>query len=255
MACCPPGSLPGLVTDYKPTGNVTELPLPDGSKMNVYRVGNAKSDRVVYWCHDIGGFSQGRTKAMCDTFSQILDCEVVLIDAFLGDSTDWTDIEGFLKKYPSTKGVPRYLAAMKGDKRKISMIGTCWGTMPIMWLCQKEEMEKHQLNIVAGIQYHPSTRIFSNEGLDEFEITAKCIVPQMIYPAANDIEEYQPGGKVITILDKAAPGSICYPAQKKNGIETDHGWTVRGDVSDPIMKEFVDEAIQKAQDFMNKYTK
>jgi len=254
MSCCPPGSLPGLEGKWDSIGTVSELPLESGDKMRVYRVGNKNSDKVVYWCHDIGGFEGGRTQAMCDTFAQVLDCEVIMADAFLGDCTDWIDIEGYLKKYPSTLAIPRYLQLLKGETRKVTMIGTCWGTMPIMMLSQKEEMAKHKIDIRGGVQFHPSTRIVINEGIDEFELTKKCVVPQMLYPAANEIDRYMPGGEIIQILNEVAPGSICYPAQKKDGQQTDHGWTVRGDVRDPVMKEFVDEAIQKAAAFIRKVT-
>ena len=87
--------------------------------MKVYSVkpeADCASDVVIYWSYDIGGFSapssissfrlfldpylmshisggftQGRTKAMCDTFAQLNKCEVILADVYLGDETTWQD--------------------------------------------------------------------------------------------------------------------------------------------------------------------
>ena len=111
----------------------------DGQTMNVYRVkpeADCAPDVVIYWAYDIGallsprylmshtstagGFTQGRTKAMADTFAELNECEVIMADVYLGDETDWKDIDGFLKKYPTTIVNPRYLKALElAGSRKI----------------------------------------------------------------------------------------------------------------------------------------
>jgi len=246
MSCCPAESWPGLKTDYAPKGVVSEIEVEGGS-MKVYSTKSADcaSDAVIFWLYDIGGFTQGRTKAMCDTFAELCGCEVILPDVYLGDETDWKDIEGFLKRFPTTLVDPRYLKALQlaGD-RKIAFIGTCWGTLPIMSLCANA----HQENFLCGVQYHPSTRAIGYEGGDEWELTGKVTVPQLIFAAENDVDAYKPGGQTITSLEKTAAGSVCLDPLPG----TTHGWTVRGDVSDPAVKATVELAIAKGVEYINK---
>merc|ERR1712130_192136 len=158
---------------------------------------------VIYWMYDIGGANQGRTKALCDTFADLCGCEVVLVDVYLGDGTDWQDIPTFLKSYNMQNCLPRYMKVMEAEKRKIAAIGTCWGTLATMTIFA----ESKGLDFLCGIQYHPSTKACGMEGVDEWELTAKVTVPQLILAAENDVDEYKPGGASILSLEKTAPGS------------------------------------------------
>jgi len=246
-SCCPANSWPGLTTDYAPKGTVTDMKVDDGQTMKVYRVkpeADCAPDVVIYWGYDIGGFTQGRTKAMADTFAELNECEVIMADVYLGDETDWEDIDGFLKKYPTTIVNPRYLKALElAGSRKIIFVGTCWGTLPFMTLCA----DSYNENYLCGVQYHPSTRACGYEGRDEWELTAKVTVPQFVMAAENDVAEYKPGGKTIEILTQSAPGSQC--VEPLPG--TTHGWTVRGDVSVPTVKATVENAISQGIAFIN----
>jgi len=248
MACCPPEHWPGLKTEYVPTGSVEELEVDGGQQMKVYRTkpsGDCETDVVIYWSYDIGGFTQGRTKAMCDTYAEICKCEVILPDVYLGEETDWKDIPAFLKQFPTTLVCPRYLHALElAAGRKIAFVGTCWGTLPIMALCA----DSMQDAFLCGVQFHPSTRACGYEGRDEWEMTSKVTVPQFIMAAENDVKEYWPEGKTIQSLEKTAPGSIC--VQPLPG--TTHGWTTRGDVTLPEVKATVEKAISQGTAFINK---
>lgn len=148
MSCCPADSWPGLKTDYVPKGQVVPVEVDGGASMEVYiakpESGECASDLVIVWFYDIGGANQGRTKAMCDTFANVCGCEVLLPDVYLGDATDWSDIPAFLKKFPTTVANPRYVKALELAQqggRKIAMIGTCWGTLPMMSLCADLKMD------------------------------------------------------------------------------------------------------------------
>merc|ERR1711907_303749 len=96
-------------------------------------------------------------------------------------------------------------------------------------------------SFICGVQYHPSTRAAGMEGLDEWDITAKVTVPQLIFAAENDVDEYKPGGKTIESLATTAPGSVCLPVIPG----TAHGWVSRGDISDADVKAAVEQAINQ----------
>merc|ERR550525_1227006 len=249
MRCCPPTAWGALEppTGYTPRGEISKVPV-DGGDMEVYRVrpasGECSEDIVVYWMYDIGGANQGRTKALCDTFADCCVCEVVLCDVYLGDATDWKDIPGFLQKYATVNCEPRYMKLIDGEKRKMVFIGTCWGTL----LMHSIYANFPGLPYCCGIQYHPSTRAAGYEGKDEFELAAKCKVPQMVLPAEDDEEQYQPGGKTIQILETGAPVSVGCPPLPK----TFHGFVPRGDVTELEMRSTVEKAIQMAVDFIQK---
>jgi len=247
-SCCPEGSWPGLVVDSQPVGAVTEIDLDSGDKMKVYTTkpaGGCDEAFVLFWAYDIGGLDQGRTKSMCDTFAELCGCEVILPDVYLGDSTDWVDIDGFLKRYPTGVVNPRYLKVFEmAGTRRIGLIGTCWGTLPWMSICA----DHHRDDFVCCVQYHPSTRACGYEGLDEWELSSKVKVPQFIMAAENDVKEYWPGGKAIQVLEVSAPGSVCLAPLEG----TVHGWTVRGDITLPEVKRTAEEAVAKGVEFITK---
>merc|ERR1712194_526113 len=134
------------------------------------------------------------------------------------------------------------MAALKGETRKIVGVGTCWGTLPMTSIFGNST----DLQFLAGIQFHPSTRAAGYEGKDEFELTGKVKAPQMILAAADDVEQYLPAGKTIELLNASAPGSVChspFPGTK-------HGYVPRGDMAVPEMQETVQKSIQMAVDFV-----
>jgi len=250
MSCCTPSAWGALQPPegYANRGTVDKVKV-DGGEMEVYRVmpadaASCKSDICVYFFYDIGGANQGRTKALCDTFADALCCEVILPDVYLGDATDWKDIDGFLMKYNTQNCDPRYLALIKDEKRKMVFVGTCWGTLPMTSIYA----EYPSLPFLCGIQFHPSTRAAGYEGKDEFEMTGKVKAPQMILAAADDVEQYLPGGKTIALLEANAPGSVCHAPFPG----TFHGYVPRGDMAVAEMKETVQKSIQMAVDFITK---
>jgi len=258
MSCCPPSSWPALKPpeDYKPKGIITKVSLKDiegqgddaddDTQMNVYSVGNKNSKYCIYFNYDIFGLDGGRTKAMADTLADVCDCECIIIDVYLGDAalSDGSNIMDFVPKYSSSVVLPRYLHILKKETRHICFVGTCWGAYASTFLTAKHICP----TAFASVWWHPSTRAAGFYGQDEMEITSKIVVPTSILAAeVDDPEQYHPGGASIISLEKTAPGSECLPLAK--GMN--HGWTVRGDISLPNVKEQVESAVENFKRFFD----
>lgn len=63
-SCCPPGSEPQLNTTYQPKGNVENY-----KGLPIYSVGTPGGPAIIV-SYDIFGLDGGRTKLVCDQFSE-----------------------------------------------------------------------------------------------------------------------------------------------------------------------------------------
>jgi hypothetical protein len=66
----------------------------------------------------------------------------------------------------------------------------------------------------------------------------------------NDKDTFRPGGEIYEAMKSAAPDSVCIDEFK----DVVHGWTTRGDVSDPAVDSAVKLALQHLTDFFAKHT-
>lgn len=73
--------------------------------------------------------------------------------------------------------------------------------------------------------------------------------PLLLLPAGNDPENIKEGGEIITALQAKIPES----ATSNEFEDMKHGWSVRGDVSDPNIKAKVELALEKAYAFISKF--
>lgn len=242
-SCCPADSWPAMQVDYSPKGVISQVDLPDGTKMDVYKVGKSDTDYVIYLNYDVFGLVGGRTKAMADTLAELCQCECIIVDIFLGDKIlDLSEAPQFIPKYGSSVVLPRFQAVLKDEKRKVAMVGVCYGAYCNAILTAKDVVP----TAFCSVWWHPSVRVAPMFNEVEAEITEKIVVPTSILAAeVNDPEQYHPGGASILSLEKTAPGSECLPLAK--GMS--HGWTCRGDLNIPEVKDQVQNAIDNFKRF------
>ena len=124
----------------------------------------------------------------------------------------------------------------------------------------------------AGVSFHPSHSPISGLlGESEEEILKNVKCPQIFMPAEGDHENTYPGGlgrklfinnsskiimssflKIYKFIGKKVLGDsleiVTFPDMK-------HGWTTRGDMSDPKVDRDVKKALNLALSFFTKYMK
>ena len=95
---------------------------------------------------------------------------------------------------------------------------------------------------VAGASWHPSHSPISGLlGEDEKQMLTAVKCPQLFMPAGGDAESCKAGG-----LGEEVLGSKLKIVEFG---EMQHGWTVRGDMGDPVIKRDVNKAIKETLDF------
>jgi len=96
----------------------------------------------------------------------------------------------------------------------------------------------------AGVSMHPShSEISMLLRLNETELYKEVKVPQLIMPAGNDSPNVMPKGLAEEILGNKLT-IIEFP-------EMIHGWTIRGDMSEPEIERDAKLAIYEALRFFN----
>jgi len=236
--CCPPDSLPaGEPSTLGQKGVEVEI----GGGLRGYLTGHGESAVVVIY--DIFGFNGGRVRQVCD---QIGDAgfTVLLPDVYHGEAwdpanypvTDYGPLFAFVGRVGDWETSVRadvfervlpFLTHQKGVK-KIGFIGFCWGVSVVVRACA------HGEPIHAGVGVHPS--LTTTEMMDQ----VKC--PILWMPAGNDppLEPFK------EVLSKK-------PFAEKCGYrlfdEMKHGWSVRGDLTDPAIHRDVDECFRLAIEF------
>ena len=75
--------------------------------------------------------------------------------------------------------------------------------------------------------------------------------PQLLLPAGNDDKTYKAGGELMALLEGipeigASMGTRCYE-------EMSHGWSVRGDMSDPAVARDVASAFGETMAFLDRH--
>jgi len=247
-ACCPPDSLGGLKTDYKPRGVIQNF---DG--LSVYTVG--QGEKAIIVIHDLLGVDSGRTKEICDQFADA-GYLIVMPDFFEGDGgTEKDFLEGFflfktysimkrLWKVPFkkvqehlNKSIYPFLES-KGVK-KIGTMGFCWGGFIVFNICADER-------VGAGVGFHP---VYDKFFVSVQKLTEAVKCPQLICPAENDSNEMKEGQKIEKTLRKRLGDDV----KIKTFPEMQHGFVNRGDMKDPKVERDVKEAIKLAFEHFEKY--
>jgi len=217
-----------VITDEKVLG---DLP--------IYVVGNGS--KCIIWNYDIFGFDAGRSRQLCDYFAE-QGYLVIMPDYYRGTfnappnaetknflraQSNWTKLRSDwekVKEYAESRGAEEFGA-----------IGTCWGSYPVVHLSTLPEFK-------AGVSMHPShSPIMSVLNEDEEDLYSRITAKQLLMPSRTDSPNVKPGGLAQKIL--------CDNLKIREFNEMDHGWTTRGDLSDPKIDRDVHAAIDEALAF------
>ena len=219
----------------------------DENGIDVYRVGN--STRCIVWNYDIFGFDMGRTRQLADELAE-RGFMVIIPDFYRGtfiDPSKGGDVRGFIRDHTKLENLKRdwekFICpyAMRLGARKFGVIGTCWGTYPVIRFSAYPE-------VTVGVSMHPSHPGIMR-GLSENEEEAYEAIKnksyQLFMPAGSDPDSVKTGGLASNILKKRAK-VVEFP-------DMNHGWTTRGDLSQPDVERDVNKAMSEATKFFDKH--
>ena len=246
---------PAVESNYTAKGEMVDL----DTNMKGYLVGSGQ--KVVVWSTDTVGITDENinrrsTKEWADLLAEKGGYTVLIPDWFRGynsppgfgrdkqkwssEVTNWTRIEADWKNV-----VLPYLETKLTAPLDIGLIGTCWGSYPVVFLSRFD-------NIKAGISMHPShPGLISSVGQSESEVLSQIVAPQLFMTEGIS---YIPGG----VPDSVKPGGLAEQIlgdkiQIEMFNDMLHGWTVGGDLSDPNVAKEVERAKTLALEFFAKY--
>ena len=241
--CCPPGSEPGLTTDYVPRG-VTE----DVDGLPIYTIGQGEKAMIIV--HDIIGVDSGRTKLICDQFAD-LGYLVILPNFFRGDGYKFKDVNLFtlfsvIKRAKANSWEKRrddfykiiYPYLEKKGVKRIGMMGFCWGGY-IVFCASADE------RINAGVSCHP---VLDRSKETPLQLAQGVKCPQLVLPAGNDPKVIKEGN----VVDKTLKEKFGEKALVKTFKDMKHGWVNKGDLKKPKVAKDVKEAMDLAIDHLQK---
>jgi len=248
-ACCPPGSwgVPLSEPNYLDLpGSLNEL--GEHKLPTYYAAPDKPSKKGIMIFPDIHGASNLLT-GYCDIFaSHGYHC--IMLDTFRGDKCSplTPEFKNWVGKFPYDPVVKRdidecftFFAEKGVDRGQVGALGFCWG----VWALIKANSEGVPFR--CGVGPHPSTRL-ERMGYDSDErevvMYEKVNMPVLLMPAENDPESVKPGGKLTTIIEGQGGKSIAFENMK-------HGFSSRGDMSDPEVKKQAEACLQHALEFFN----
>jgi len=244
---------PEVTSNYTARGEMVDL----DTNMKGYLVGRGK--KVVVWSTDTFGITgansdRRRTKEWADFIAEEGGYTVLVPDWFRGNNmpvgsfdpswvlqvTNWTKIESDWQNV-----VLPYLEEELGDGLSLGLIGTCWGSYPVVLLSRLS-------NIKCGVSMHPShAALIPMVGQSEEEVLSRIVAPQLFMTeGASSL----PGGvsdslKAGGLADEILGDKITF----EEFNDMDHSWTVGGDLSDPTVARDVERAQKLAIQFLSKY--
>ena len=240
--CCPKNSIPGFISNYLPKGETFRV-----KDLDVYKIGN--SPKSIFWFYDIYGIDGGHTKKLVDLISS-WGYTVYLPDLLRGswpiDAPKDDKLIEWLKLYPPSSLEDDiynklFPFAEEHGANQFGTIGTCWGAWCIFALgnCDKFKF---------GINTHPSIHLGKAFNQKEADLARGVVFPQLITNSDDEPENVMPGGEVIKILEEKFGDVICkyYPG-------TSHGYFSRGDMSDEVVRNAVEETLTLSKGFIEKH--
>jgi dienelactone hydrolase len=208
---------------------------------------------------------QNRLFAICDQVATELNCHVVAMDNFRGETKDnHPDIWAWTSKHPyevndsddgkeihpvkaDIEAVTQYINNKYGIPRsELSAIGFCWGVWPA-------SKASNEFSFKCVVGFHPSLRFEENLGGNIVEMMNDAVnVPHLYCVAGNDPDYIKEGGDVASMIEESKHESKGESAKPRCDQFPDmmHGWVSRGDTSIKKVKDDADEALKLAVDFL-----
>ena len=101
-------------------------------------------------------------------------------------------------------------------------------------------------DVKVGVIFHPSCHIVAAHGGEVHALAKKVKAPHYIMPAKSDDPAlYGPEGSVIKELPAGS--------KQKTFPEQEHGWTSRGDASDPAVAAAIKDAMTEAFGYLKEH--
>lgn len=197
---------------------------------------------------DVWGF-QSRILKIADWLSCERSCHVLVCDFFRGETKDdHDDLKAWFESVPFEPNVTMDVAAcmeyLKVDKgvSDFGAMGFCWGGWAIAKTCQAGIIP---WNVI--ICPHPSLRIEPWVfGGNDIALMHSIACPALFMPAGNDSIYLKPQSPEF----QAMPNKNCKSIPFE---EMAHGWTTRGDMTNPTIKRDVEAALQATREFVQLY--
>lgn len=254
-SCCPSDSVPYLAAEYAAKGTVKDLGAVEIYVAPVL----GKPTAGILMMPDVWGWNGGRVRAIADSLAEqgyIVAVGKLLTPAFDGgtDGDALSPTSSFnmqwIKQFPyptvQKPKVDAILAYLKeAGAAKIGVMGFCYGGHPACWAASEDPA------IACGVVLHPSIMLetFAFGGKTEDLMQGvKC--PFLLCPAGNDLDKFGEDRPYSAALKASAKGSECawrpYP-------EMSHGWSCRGELSDPKVARDVDLVMKDSIAYFGKY--
>ncbi|KAL7544029.1 hypothetical protein ACHAXR_013452 [Thalassiosira sp. AJA248-18] len=277
-SCCPEGSWGG------PLGVSHGLKSLAGVNGNLFMIGPTKNLQVyvakpesdaakkaIMVFTDVYGL-QNRLFAILDKLARDLNCPIVAIDCFRGetkdkhlnDFLDWTRKHPFedahnehtTTVYPVSKDIGwcyDFLSLQFGvDPSNVGAIGFCWGVWALTKACAMG------INFKCGVGFHPSLKFEDMAfGMDQLSMAklASERAPLLFCVAGNDLDNLKPpDGDVAQIISSSNHNADGLNNQQPQCVEFPdmlHGWVSRGDTSIERVRDDAEKALNIASKFLD----
>jgi carboxymethylenebutenolidase len=220
-----------------------------------YVSGNPDSSAALLVAYDIFGFQgQSRIRQVCDKLAAA-GFYVVMPDFYRGEQITWeqflakVDIFAFIKRWKWEEHCKKdcfnaldHIAGLPNIK-KVGAVGFCWGG----WIAAKVA---HAGQISAGYIPHPSVHVERAFGGDDTALVSESKCPLMFDTAGDDQPNLKAGGAAFEALKATAAGA---GSVTRDFPDMQHGWTTRGDITNPAVAAGVEKALSGGIEFLQKH--
>lgn len=283
-SCCPAGSHQFLKAN--PTANKgfpSVLGATTGGDPGVatvgveaYVVGSVSNGTAVLLIPDVWGWDSGRIREVADRLAENLKTYCVIpkilsppleggtsgdglppdfdlekrgkdLGPFIGRFGRWEQKDDKDKDAigPKIRGVFEHFA--DEGVEKVAGVGFCFGGWVLLEAANVIE-EQLATDLVCCAVPHPSCHaVLGNKGAVKKAGSAQC--PMLMLPAGNDPDIYDPEkGTFMAALKEKQPAShsITFPDML-------HGWSIRGDLTDPKIDRDVKIVIDEVEKYIGKF--
>lgn len=243
--CCPPGSHGAPPAfDAKPDG----IFLSVGKDTPCYYVAPSNaSNKAMILFPDIWGL-KSRIVKISDWLAQQASCHVLVCDCFRGETKDdHADMKKWFLSVPYEPNIASDVTAcvdyLEKEKQVASFgaMGFCWGNWAIGKTCQFQAVPWK-----VAVCPHPSFKVENMFGGGDIEVMQSIACPVLMMPAGNDPPYLRPNSEEFKAMPHKLSKSVPFEEMK-------HGWTTRGDMTDPKMKRDVEAALQETLKFIKQH--